>query len=206
MPQIRGTGRPDMYERCVKRIVDFVLSLLGLLILWPFMVIIALAIKLDSKGPVFFFQSRVGKGKRLFTIIKFRTMQAETPKDVPTHLLQNPQSNITRVGKLLRRLSLDELPQLVNILRGDMSVIGPRPALWNQDDLIEARDAFDANRLRPGLTGYAQINGRDELPIMRKAELDGYYADNVGFGFDVRIFFTTIFKVFRGSGVKEGRQ
>ncbi len=195
-----------MYKRFVKRGLGFFLSFIGLLLLWPVLLIIAVAIKIDSPGPVFFCQKRVGRGQKQFVIIKFRTMRADTPKDVPTHLLQNPAASITRVGRLLRRLSLDELPQLINILRGHMSIIGPRPALWNQYDLVAARQAGGANGLRPGLTGYAQINGRDELPIERKAELDAYYARHLSFGFDAKIFFTTIFKVFVGSGVKEGTQ
>ncbi len=182
------------------------LALLGLLVLWPLMLVIAAAIKIDTRGPVFFYQKRIGRGRKQFVIIKFRTMRADTPKDVPTHLLQNPDGQITRVGRLLRRFSLDELPQLINIISGHMSIIGPRPALWNQDDLVEAREAGGANDVRPGLTGYAQINGRDELPIERKAELDSYYVSHLGFAFDAKIFFTTISKVFVGSGVKEGKQ
>lgn len=192
------------YRRVVKRCFDAVSSFLALAILWPFLLIIALIVKLDSKGPVFFRQKRVGRNKVFFTILKFRTMRADTPSDVPTHLLQDPNSRITRVGGFLRKYSLDELPQILNILVGKMSVIGPRPALWNQDDLVAERDKYGANALVPGLTGYAQVNGRDELPIDVKAELDGYYAKNISFGLDVRIFFATIARVFTGSGVVEG--
>lgn len=195
-----------MYQKLVKRCVDFLLSLLAILFLSPLMLLIALLIKLDSKGPVFFKQKRVGQHKVHFTILKFRTMRADTPKDVPTHLLQNPEQNITKLGNFLRKTSLDELPQLFNILSGKMSIIGPRPALWNQDDLIAERDKYGANDLVPGLTGYAQINGRDELPIVRKAELDGYYAKNISLLLDIKIFFLTITSVFKASGVVEGQQ
>ena len=193
-----------MYQKYVKRVFDFVLSLLALVVLSPFLLLIALLIKIDSKGPVFFRQKRVGKGKTHFTILKFRTMYANTPQDVPTHLLQNPQNSITKMGRFLRATSLDELPQILNILAGQMSIIGPRPALWNQDDLIEARDQYGANDIMPGLTGYAQVNGRDELPIAVKAERDGYYAKNLSFGLDVKIFFLSIAYVFHRSGVAEG--
>ena len=195
-----------MYQRYVKRIVDAVLSFFALAILWPFFLLIAVIIKLDSPGPVFFKQKRVGQNKNYFMILKFRTMRADTPKDVPTHLLQDARSCITPVGHFLRNSSLDELPQIINILSGKMSIIGPRPALWNQDNLIAERDKYGANCLVPGLTGYAQINGRDELPIPLKAELDGYYAQHISFGLDVKIFFRTILSVFKGSGVVEGQQ
>lgn len=193
-----------MYRKGIKRILDFVLSLCGIVVLSPLLLLIAVWIKVDSRGPVLFRQKRVGKDKEFFSILKFRTMYADTPKDVPTHLLKNPDAMITRSGRFLRRTSLDELPQLFNILCGQMSVIGPRPALWNQDDLIAERDKYGANALVPGLTGYAQVNGRDELPIPVKAELDGYYADHLSFGLDIRIFFKTIANVLREDGVVEG--
>lgn len=193
-----------MYRKGIKRILDFVLSLCGIVVLSPLLLLIAVWIKADSRGPVLFRQKRVGKDKEFFSILKFRTMYADTPKDVPTHLLKNPDAMITRSGRFLRRTSLDELPQLFNILCGQMSVIGPRPALWNQDDLIAERDKYGANALVPGLTGYAQVNGRDELPIPVKAELDGHYAAHLSFGLDVRIFFKTIANVLREDGVVEG--
>lgn len=193
-----------MYRGFVKPALDRLLSLFALAVLSPFFLLLALLIKCDSRGPVFFRQKRVGKNKRFFTILKFRTMKADTPKDVPTHLLADPATRITRVGVFLRRTSLDELPQVINILAGQMSIIGPRPALWNQDDLVAERDKYGANALVPGLTGYAQVNGRDELPIPIKAKLDGYYAENVGFGLDAKIFLHTILNVFKGSGVVEG--
>ncbi len=187
-----------------KRIMDVLLSLTALIILLPVFIILAIAIKLDSKGPVFFKQKRVGKGKTHFYILKFRTMRIDTPKDVPTHLLENPEQYITRVGKFLRRTSLDELPQIWNILVGHMSIVGPRPALWNQYDLIAERDKYGANDILPGLTGLAQINGRDELPIEVKAELDGIYAQNMSFIMDVKCFLATILKVIKHEGVIEG--
>lgn len=193
-----------MYQKLVKRVLDLFLSALALVVLSPVFLVLALLIKLDSKGPVLFRQKRIGKGKTYFEILKFRTMYADTPKDVPTHLLQNPEKRITRMGHFLRRTSLDELPQIWNIFVGQMSIIGPRPALWNQDDLIAARDKYGANDVLPGLTGYAQINGRDELPIEVKAELDGYYVQHLRFGLDVKIFFRTIASVFKASGVVEG--
>lgn len=193
-----------MYVKVMKRVGDVVLAFLAMLILLPVGLCIAVAIKCDSKGPVLFTQRRVGRSKQLFTIYKFRTMRADTPRDVPTHMLGDPAARITRVGHFLRRFSLDELPQIWNIFIGQMSIIGPRPALWNQDDLIVERDKYGANDLRPGLTGYAQVNGRDELPIPVKAELDGYYAAHISFVLDVRIFFRTIRNVFLGSGVVEG--
>jgi O-antigen biosynthesis protein WbqP len=192
------------YRNIVKRALDAISAFLALAVLSPFFLIIALCVKLDSKGPVLFRQKRVGKNKTYFTILKFRTMRADTPGDVPTHLLTNPNARITRVGRFLRRFSLDELPQIFNILSGKMSVIGPRPALWNQNDLIARRDEYGANAVVPGLTGYAQVNGRDELPIAVKAGLDGDYAKNLSFGLDVRIFFATILRMFTGKGVVEG--
>ena len=184
--------------------IGFVLSLVGLIVLSPVFLALMLAIKVDSKGPVFFKQKRVGKNKKHFEILKFRTMRTDTPKDTPTHLLEDPEQWITRVGGFLRKTSLDELPQIINILLGDMSIIGPRPALWNQYDLIAERDKYGANDILPGLTGWAQINGRDELPIEAKAKLDGEYVEKISFWFDVRCFFGTILSIFRGDGVVEG--
>lgn len=188
----------------VKRGIDFVLALLGLIILSPVFLILIVAIKLDSKGPVLFKQKRVGIHKTHFNILKFRTMRIDTPKDTPTHLLKNPEQYITKVGKFLRKTSLDELPQIINILKGDMAVVGPRPALWNQYDLIEERDKYGANDVRPGLTGWAQINGRDELEIPVKAKFDGEYIEKMGFLMDCRCFFGTFLSVLRGDGVVEG--
>ena len=188
----------------LKRTLDIVLSFLGMLVLSPFFLLLVLAIKLDSKGPVLFKQKRVGLHKKHFYILKFRTMRMDTPKDTPTHLLENPEQWITKVGKFLRKTSLDELPQIWNIFVGDMSIIGPRPALWNQYDLIEERDRYGANDVLPGLTGWAQIHGRDELPIAKKAELDGYYVQHLSFGLDVRCFFGTIKSVVKSEGVVEG--
>ena len=193
-----------MYQRCFKRILDFVLSLAAAIALAIPMAAIAVWIKCDSPGPVFFRQRRVGRGKVHFNILKFRTMRGDTPHDVPTHLLQNPDSYITKSGAFLRKTSLDELPQIYNILAGQMSIIGPRPALYNQYDLIEARDRVHANDIRPGLTGLAQINGRDELPIDVKARYDGEYAAHVTFGMDCRIFFRSFAYVFQRRGVVEG--
>ena len=194
-----------MYRNVIKRALDIILSGCGILVLSPVLVVLAILVK-GTKGPVLFKQKRVGKGKKLFEIYKFRSMYADTPHDVPTHLLENPDRLITPIGHFLRKSSLDELPQLFNIFKGEMSVVGPRPALWNQDDLIAERDKYGANDCVPGLTGYAQIHGRDELPIPVKAELDGYYAKNLSFGLDAKIFFGTIFSVLRSDGVVEGRQ
>jgi len=191
-------------SKTTKRWIDFILSLGGILVLSPLLIFIALWIKLDSKGPVFFTQKRVGINKETFLIYKFRTMRTDTPKDTPTHLLDDPTRFITKSGAFLRKTSLDELPQLFNILFGQMSVIGPRPALWNQFDLIAERDLYGANDVRPGLTGWAQINGRDELPIEVKAKLDGDYVKRMSLRFDIEIFFKTIFSVLRSEGVKEG--
>ena len=193
-----------MYQKYLKRIIDVVLSLCGIIVLSPVLLLIALWIKLDSKGPVFFRQKRVGKGKTHFSILKFRTMYADTPSDVPTHLLKDPQALITKSGRFLRKTSLDELPQMFNILAGQMSIIGPRPALWNQYDLIEERDRWGANDVLPGLTGWAQVNGRDELPIPVKARYDGEYAKRISFAFDVKIFLKTIGNVLTGKDVVEG--
>lgn len=187
-----------------KRFIDIVLSLLGLIILFPVLLILSVAIKLDSKGPVLFKQKRVGKGKTHFNMLKFRTMRIDTPRDMPTHLLDNPDQWITRVGKFLRKTSLDELPQIWNIFVGQMSIIGPRPALWNQDDLIVERDKYGANDIKPGLTGWAQINGRDELPIDVKADLDGQYVKNLSLTMDIKCFILTIASVLKSDGVVEG--
>ena len=193
-----------MYQSFFKRLLDIILSVLGILFLsWLFLILIV-ALKLDSRGPVLFKQKRVGKGKTHFSILKFRSMRVDTPRDMPTHMLQNPDMYITRVGKFLRKTSLDELPQLFNILLGHMSVVGPRPALWNQYDLLEERDRYGANNVRPGLTGWAQINGRDELEIPIKAKLDGEYVQKLSFSFDCKCFFGTISKVLRHEGIIEG--
>ncbi|UTY40843.1 sugar transferase [Allocoprobacillus halotolerans] len=188
----------------MKRIIDFTLSFIGLIILSPVFIILCIWIKLDSKGPVFFKQKRVGKNKSYFNILKFRTMYIDTPKDMPTHMLSNPDQYITKAGKFLRKTSLDELPQIINILKGEMSIIGPRPALWNQDDLIAERDRYGANDIKPGLTGWAQINGRDELEIDVKAGLDGEYVKRMSLLFDIRCFFGTITSVLKHEGVVEG--
>ncbi len=193
-----------MYMK-IKRLIDIVLSLIGLIVLSPIFLIFIVGIKLDSKGPVLFKQKRVGINKTHFNILKFRTMRIDTPKDTPTHLLDNPDQYITKMGKFLRKTSLDELPQIWNIFVGQMSIIGPRPALWNQYDLITERDKYGANDVPPGLTGWAQINGRDELPIEVKAKLDGDYVEKIGLGMDVKCFFGTIVSVVKSDGVVEGR-
>ncbi|NHN34321.1 sugar transferase [Paenibacillus agricola] len=188
----------------IKRLIDIVLSLVGIIVLFPVLLIIILAIKLESRGPVLFKQKRVGINKTHFNILKFRTMRVDTPKDTPTHLLENPDQYITKMGKFLRKSSLDELPQIWNIFVGQMSIIGPRPALWNQYDLIEERDKYHANDILPGLTGWAQINGRDELTIEVKAKLDGEYVEILSFWMDVKCFFGTISSVVKSDGVVEG--
>ena len=192
-----------MYKHFFKRFIDIVLSFIGGIVLLPVFLIIAIAIVIDDPGPVFFRQKRVGKNKKLFWLHKFRSMKVKTP-DIPTHLLENPEQYITRVGKFLRKTSLDELPQVYDILFGKMSIIGPRPALWNQDDLIAERDKYGANEIKPGLTGWAQINGRDELEIPVKAKLDGEYVEKMSFGFDCKCFFGTITSVLKHDGVVEG--
>lgn len=192
-----------MYQ-VIKRLIDFILSLLGLIILSPVFLVLIVAIKLDSPGPVLFKQKRVGIHKTHFQILKFRTMRTDTPKDMPTHLLKDPEQYITKTGKFLRKTSLDELPQILNILKGDMAIVGPRPALWNQYDLIAERDKYGANDIRPGLTGWAQINGRDELEIPVKARLDGEYVKKMGPAMDLRCFFGTFVSVLRADGVVEG--
>ena len=195
----------DMYRNFMKRLLDIMLSLAGLVVLAPVFLLIAVIIKLDDPGPVFFRQKRVGAGKSHFYMLKFRTMKTSTPRDTPTHLLENPEQYLTRWGKFLRKSSLDEIIQAVHILSGRMSIVGPRPALWNQFDLIGERDKYGANDVRPGLTGWAQVNGRDELPIGAKAKLDGEYVRNISFKMDCRCFFMTIFKVLRSDGVVEGK-
>lgn len=193
-----------MYQNSIKRVIDFILALMGIIILSPILFILCIAIKIDSRGPIVFKQKRVGLNKTHFNILKFRTMKVDTPKEMPTHLLENPDFFITKVGKFLRKTSLDELPQLFNILKGNMAVIGPRPALWNQYDLIEERDKYQANDIRPGLTGLAQISGRDELAIPVKAKIDGDYAQNISFMMDLKCFIGTIVAVFKSDGVVEG--
>lgn len=193
-----------MYKHFFKRFFDFILSFIAIVVLALPLIIISIAIKIDSRGPIFFKQKRVGKNKKYFTILKFRTMRTDTPHDAPTHELSTPEKWITKVGKFLRKTSLDELPQLFNILVGQMSIIGPRPALWNQHDLIEERDKYGANDLRPGLTGWAQINGRDELEIPVKAKFDGEYVQKIGFLFDLKCFFGTFISVLKSDGVVEG--
>lgn len=188
----------------IKRCLDFILAFVALFLFWWVLAILCIAIKLDSPGPIFFKQKRVGLHKTHFNILKFRTMRIDTPKDMPTHMLSNPDQYITKVGKFLRKSSLDELPQIINILKGEMSIVGPRPALWNQYDLIEERDKYGANDVVPGLTGWAQINGRDELEIPVKAKLDGEYVEKFGLAMDMKCFFGTITAVLFHKGVVEG--
>ncbi|WP_033540982.1 sugar transferase [Planococcus sp. CAU13] len=189
-----------------KRICDIVISLIVIVALIPVFLLLSICIKLDSPGPVLFRQKRIGKGKKEFYILKFRTMKMDTPDDIPTHLLNNPEAYITRVGKLLRKTSLDELPQIINILRGEMSIVGPRPALWNQYDLIAEREKYRANEVLPGLTGLAQVSGRDELPIVVKAKFDGEYVEKQGFRLDFKILVMTVICVLKSEGVKEGER
>lgn len=193
-----------MKYQAFKRFLDFILSLLAFCVLSPLLAAVAVAVKLDSKGPVFFRQKRVGKDKTHFEMLKFRTMKTDTPKDMPTHLLENPDAFITKVGAFLRKTSLDELPQLINILKGEMAIVGPRPALWNQFDLIEEREKYGANSIRPGLTGWAQVNGRDELEIPVKARFDGEYVQKMSFLFDLKCILKTVLGVLREDGVVEG--
>ena len=197
-----------MYERYIKRALDVVLSAVGLVVLSPLLALIALAIRLDSPGPVVFHQKRFGKDRKLFEIYKFRTMRVDAPRDVPTNDLRGSKGYITRVGRILRMSSLDELPQLWNILKGDMSLIGPRPALWNQEDLMAWRDRFGASQIRPGLSGWAQVNGRDYLSrdLEKKARRDGEYAHNISFAFDLKCFLFTLVKVVNRQGIAEGRE
>lgn len=192
-----------MYK-IIKRIIDFLASLFAITLLSPVLFATAIAVKTDSKGPVFFVQKRVGKNKEHFNMLKFRTMRTDTPHDMPTHLLKDPEAYITKIGKFLRKSSLDELPQLFNILKGDMSIVGPRPALWNQDDLIAERDKYGANDIRPGLTGWAQVNGRDELEIDVKAKFDGEYVEKVSLLFDIKCIVDTALQVIKHEGVVEG--
>lgn len=192
-------------KNAIKYFFDWFLSLIAIIILLPIIIVpISILIKLTSKGPVFFKQKRVGQNKKIFYLFKFRTMGIDAPKDTPTHQLKNPEQWITPFGKFLRKTSLDELPQLLNILRGEMSIIGPRPALWNQNDLITERDKYGVNHLRPGLSGWAQINGRDTLPISVKAKLDGDYLKKQSFWFDIYIIFRTAIKIFKDDDVIEG--
>ena len=193
-----------MYKNVIKRLLDFLLSLIGIVFAAIPMLIISFVIRKEDPGPVLFTQRRVGIHKSFFTLHKFRSMKMSTPHDVPTHQLENPEQYLLKCGKFIRKYSLDELPQLINILKGDMSVIGPRPALWNQEDLIAERDRYGANDVKPGLTGWAQINGRDELEIPIKAKLDGEYVERESFLFDCRCFFGTFLKVLRHEGVVEG--
>ena len=197
-----------MYQKYVKRFLDVVLSACGIVVLTPVWLLLAVAIKIDDPGPVFFRQKRIAQDKdgqkQFFQIYKYRSMKMCTPRDCPTHLLENPEQYITKVGAFLRKTSLDELPQIFNIFIGEMSIIGPRPALWNQDDLYEERAKYGANRVKPGLSGWAQINGRDELPIDVKAKLDGEYVKRLSFYFDIKCFFGTIISVLRHDGVVEG--
>ena len=188
----------------IKRIIDIFLSLIGLIVLSPVFLILIIAIKLDSKGPILFKQKRVGIHKSHFNILKFRTMSIDTPNDIPTHLMENPEQYITKMGRFMRKTSLDELPQIWNIFIGQMSIIGPRPALWNQYDLVEERDKYGANDVPVGLTGWAQINGRDELPIEVKAMLDGEYVQRMSFVMDVKCFFGTLVSIVKSDGVVEG--
>ncbi len=197
-----------MYRRFLKRMMDWILSTVGIILLTPVWIVLAIAIKIDDPGPVFFRQKRIARDKdgqmRFFRIFKYRSMKMSTPHDVPTHLLEHPEQYITRVGRVLRKTSLDELPQIFNIWLGQMSVIGPRPALWNQEDLYAERAKYGANAVRPGLTGYAQIHGRDELEIPVKAALDGAYVQKMSFWFDCKCFFGTIRSVWKHDGVVEG--
>ena len=197
-----------MYRNYIKRMIDLILSSVGIVVLIPFWIVIGVAIKMDDPGPIFFKQKRIAKDKngekQFFQIYKYRSMKMCTPHDTPTHLLENPEQYITRVGGFLRKTSLDELPQIFNIWKGEMSIIGPRPALWNQNDLYEERAKYNANDVLPGLTGWAQINGRDELEIDVKARLDGEYVKKCSFAMDVKCFLGTIFSVLRSDGVVEG--
>ncbi len=202
--------KKSLYESLIKRVIDIILSFIGLVALSPVFLIISLAIIIDDPGPVFFSQKRVGKNKELFNLHKFRSMKINAPHNVPTHLLNNPNQYITNVGRFIRHTSLDELPQIWDIFVGNMSIIGPRPALWNQNDLVKERDKYNANDVFPGLTGWAQINGRDELTIIDKARLDGEYVKKLktggfqSFSFDLKCFFGTIKSVIFAKGVVEG--
>jgi O-antigen biosynthesis protein WbqP len=188
----------------IKRIFDFIYALIGLIILMPIFLLIGTLIKLDSKGPVFFTQRRIGKDKNEFKMLKFRTMKSDAPHNVPTHLMKEPGKYITRVGKILRKTSLDELPQFINILKGDMSFVGPRPALYNQDDLVNEREKYGVHKVLPGVTGWAQVNGRDTLPIPDKAKLDGEYIKHFGLWTDAKLLVKTVFAILKSEGVVEG--
>lgn len=201
---MRSEAKTKSVYLFVKRLIDLVLCIFGVLILSPALMLIALAIKIDSKGPVLFQQKRVGKDKSYFQILKFRTMKTDAPTDSPTHLLKNPEDHITKVGRILRKTSLDELPQLFNIIKGEMAIVGPRPALWNQFDLIDERDKYGVNDVTPGITGFAQINGRDELTIEDKAIMDGEYVDRMSIWIDIQCLFKTFIKVIKSDGVAEG--
>lgn len=188
-----------------KRIFDIFFSLLAILVFSPLYIALAILVKATSKGPVFFKQDRIGKNKKVFKILKFRTMRSDTDPNVPTHMLENPEAYITKIGRFLRKTSLDEIPQAFNIIAGQMSIIGPRPALWNQDDLVAERDKYFANEVKPGLSGWAQCNGRDELSIEDKAKLDGEYVKRFNIWFDIKIIFLSVFRGFSGKGEKEGK-
>ncbi len=193
------------YLNILKTIFDFLISLLGFIIISPLLLILIIIIIIESPGGAFFSQKRIGSKKKHFTLYKFRTMKKETPTDTPTHLLNDPDEYITKTGRFMRKFSLDELPQLINIIKGDMALVGPRPALWNQYDLIKERDKYGVNDIKPGITGLAQVKGRDELPIDIKANLDGEYKKNISFCYDMKILYLTIPMVFKAKGIKEGR-
>lgn len=193
-----------MYAKYIKRILDILISLVAIVLLSWLLLLLTVLIKIDSKGPALFYQKRVGRNKVKFNILKFRTMKVDAPSDIPTHKLENPDVYITGIGKFLRRTSLDELPQLINILVGHMSLVGPRPALWNQYDLLSERDKYRVNDVKPGLTGWAQVNGRDELPIIDKVKFDEYYVENLSFAFDIHCVLRTFRCVFKQEGVREG--
>lgn len=201
--KLRGM-RTNIYRNIIKRGIGLLVSFLGLILLSPVYLGIVVAIKIDDPGPAFFTQKRIGKNKKYFKLHKFRSMKMSTPHDVPTHMLENPEQYITRVGRFLRAHSLDELPQIWDIFVGNMAIIGPRPALWNQDVLTAERDRYRANDVRPGLTGWAQINGRDELTLSEKARLDGEYVQKQSFAFDLRCFFGTAAKVVKDDSIVEG--
>lgn len=193
-----------VYTKYIKRFLDIALALVLIVVLLPLFLILSAVIKIDSKGPILYRQKRVKQGKTTFSMVKFRTMRIDAPKDTPTHLLTNPEKYISRTGRLMRKLSLDETVQVFHCLGGSMSFVGPRPALWNQDDLIAERDKYGANDIKPGITGWAQINGRDELPIEQKAKLDGYYAQKISLWLDIKCIIGTIINVFGSKGVVEG--
>ena len=195
-----------IYLNVIKPFLGTLLALIGFLVLSPFMLVLVLIICIESPGGAFFTQKRVGKNKTFFTVYKFRTMRTDAPKDTPTHLLGNPDAHITKIGRFMRKFSLDELPQLINVIKQDMAMVGPRPALWNQDDLVAERDKYGANDVRPGITGLAQIKGRDELPIPVKARYDGEYVEKASLFFDIKVLFMTIFAVVNAHGVKEGSE